>query len=125
MDLFVSRGVRCFFVAGVDVTRYAETRIVGQHAIQSFRRFVSSIRNRYLAGVQRITDADTSFHQLGDQRAFTAAGWGCDDDQVSFHLLSISTGHTLLTVVFLPVIQRFVLARVSFQSRFLSAGRFP
>jgi hypothetical protein len=47
-----SRGLRGFFVTGVNVPRHAESRIVREHTIQTLCGFVSAVGHGHLSGVQ-------------------------------------------------------------------------
>src|ERR1700730_1507046 len=60
LHAFLSRGLFRFFIPGIDVAGDTEARIVREHAVQTLRSFISAVGDRYLAGVERIANADAA-----------------------------------------------------------------
>src|SRR5258707_1067112 len=47
-------------VAGIGVPRNSDARIVGQHALDSFRHQIGAVRNGHLTGMLRVADPNAS-----------------------------------------------------------------
>lgn len=59
-DFLLDGGPFRFFITRIDVARNSKTRIVRQHAVETFRRFVGAVGDGNLAGMERIANADTA-----------------------------------------------------------------
>lgn len=58
--MFLDGSAARVFVSRIDVTGYADTRIVREHAVQSPCAVFRAIRHRHLPRVKRIPDADSA-----------------------------------------------------------------